>query len=367
NAADESVPVIHNTERGAWKPGEEWNLVEVARIGSADDDGAAAFGNVVDFALDELGRVWVADALRPELRVFDGRGTLVRTVGRRGAGPGELALVAGMDWDARGRLWVLDAGNARFAVYDTSGAALATHRRTATTTVVPWPGGFDAEGRLYDTGSILGTGGALAEVVVRTDTALERADTFRLPRFQPKMFETARSDARRREVAQVNVPFTGTQVWRVDRDGGVWVAETERYRLERFDFGGRKTRAVERESEPLSVTREERDRMLEGYLAFERKGGHVDASKIPRSHPALNSFFFAGGYLWAQPSYRAGTLPSLDVFEPDGRYLGRIQAPVRILAEPAPVVRGDRMAALTRDANDVPVIVLLEIRKSLTR
>jgi hypothetical protein len=57
-----------------------------------------------------------------------------------------------------------------------------------------------------------------------------------------------------------------------------------------------------------------------------------------------------------------GTSP-LDVFDGSGKYLGRIEAPGRLLARPAPVVRGGRMAALTRDEDDVPIVVLLRLEK----
>ncbi len=106
--------------------------MEEARIGTAEDDAEAAFGNVVDFAFDALGRVWVADAQRREIRVFDARGALA---GRKGAGPGELALVAGMDWDAEGGPWVLAPGTRASPSTTPRGALVATHRRAATMAV----------------------------------------------------------------------------------------------------------------------------------------------------------------------------------------------------------------------------------------
>jgi hypothetical protein len=49
------------------------------------------------------------------------------------------------------------------------------------------------------------------------------------------------------------------------------------------------------------------------------------------------------------------------VFDTQGRYLGRLRAPVDVGGSPPPVFRGDRIYAVTRDELDVPYIVRLRI------
>ena len=361
---ESSAAVVHNGTRGAWGAGEEWKLVEVARIGSADADGPAAFANVVDLALDPFGRVWVADGQAQEIRVFDASGAYVRTVGRKGRGPAEFGGISGMDWAPDGRLWVLDGGNARWAVYDTTGALISTQPRTSATTVTPWPGGFDGEGRLYDVGAIPDRDGSFDDVLIRYSTTMVPVDTFRFPRFQGEDFEVRRGTRTNRVVTRATVPFTGIQIGRVDPQGHVWVAVTDRYRLERRPFRGLPDLVVERESRPIHVSRAERDRLVKRYDGFVRQGGRVDVSRIPSTYPPLNSFFFDdSAHLWVQPTSRSGPTSPLDVFDATGKYLGRVEAPGRLSSLPAPVVRGDRLAALTRDEDDVPIVVLMRLQK----
>jgi hypothetical protein len=363
-AREGSTPVVYNGSRGAWKAGEEWKLVQVARIGSADVAGPAMFGNVVDFALDSFGRVWVAEGQLQQIRVFDAAGAHVRTLGRKGGGPAEFGQISGMDWAPDGRLWVLDGGNARFAVYDTSGALVTTYPRNSPTTITPWPGGFDGEGRLYDVGAIPYRDGSFEEVLIRYDTTMVPADTFRFPRFQGENFEVRGGTARNRVVTSANVPFTGRQIWEVDRRGHVWIAITDRYRLERRAFSGPTELVVERESKPVHVSRADRDRIIKSYEWFERRGGKVDPSRIPDTYPALDWFFLDdSARLWVRPASRPSPTSPLDVFDAAGKYLGRVEAPARLLARPAPVVRGDLMAALTRDEDDVPIVVLMRLQK----
>jgi hypothetical protein len=269
-----------------------------------------------------------------------------------------------MDWAPDGRLWVLDGGNARWAVYDTAGALIRTQPRTSMATVTPWPGRFDAAGRLYDVGVIPDRDGSLEHVLVRYTTSMVAADTFRFPRFQGENFEVRGGTTTTRVVTRVTVPFTGIQIWGVDPQGRVWMAVTDRYRLERRAFTGAPELVVEHESRPVRVSHAERERMAQSYQWFERQGGRVDASRIPNHYPPLNSFFVDDSAdLWVQPAARPGPTSPLDVFDAAGKYLGRVEAPGRLLARPAPVVRGNLVAALTHDEDDVPIVLVLRLVK----
>ncbi len=57
---------------------------------------------------------------------FSANGTFDRTIGRRGAGPGELSNAEGIVFASDGALWVRDAANARYSRFDADGTALDT-------------------------------------------------------------------------------------------------------------------------------------------------------------------------------------------------------------------------------------------------
>jgi hypothetical protein len=77
----------------AWKEGQEWRVVPQAVIGGSNE---VEFGDIVDVALDGDGRIWVADGIRNQIQVFTRDGERVRTIGRKGGGPGEFMMLAGM-------------------------------------------------------------------------------------------------------------------------------------------------------------------------------------------------------------------------------------------------------------------------------
>jgi sugar lactone lactonase YvrE len=359
-----AVSVVGNEPRGAWPGGREWRVIEEARIGSVDEGGPEAFANVIDASIDALGRVWVADAQRHQLLVFDSQGTYVRSVGRRGAGPEEFGNIAGMAWDPDERLWVLDAGNARFAVYDTTGKLVSTRPRNSVITASPWPGRFDDSGRMYDLAGEVKPDASVLPLIVRFDSAGQPRDSFRLPRFEPEVFSVTSGDKRNQTITQVGVPFTGHQVWSIDPRGNVWVANTARYRIEQHTFRGGVNRVIERRPRPVRVTRGDRDHMLAGYEDFKRRGGKMDVSRIPDHHPELINFLFDDvGNLWVSPATARDVGRVLDVFAPEGRYLGRVALPVPQRTS-LRAIRSDRMVLISRDSLDVPTVIVMRIQKT---
>jgi hypothetical protein len=352
-----------NTVRGTWKAGQEWRLVPEVRIGSVDGDEAYTFSMVVGLVLDDLNRVWVADYQEQNIRVFDSRGAHVRTIGRKGSGPGEFRSVSGMVRMPDGNVVVLDFGNFRFSVFDTAGALVATHPRKTMISTAPWPGRFDSRGRLYDIAKMRPESSG-EDALVRFDSTFQPVDTFPLPGFEEQTFEISRTQGTNRDVSRVNVPFAASQIWSIDPQGHVWIAVTDRYRVERHSFEGTADRVIEREFTPLPVTAADRRRVLGYNEDFIKKGGKIDVSRIPDTQPALHSFYFDdAGRLWVQPNRPAGEPPVLDVFEPTGRYLGQVQAPPRFAVGPGPVVRGDRMVAVTTDEEGVPTVVVFRIER----
>ena len=345
-------------DRGLWPLGKRWQVTEVSRISSKTEEGPASFGRISDVALDDRGRVWVADALQHDIRVFEADGRHVRSFGGMGGGPAEFLGVAGMDWASDGTLWVLDGGNMRFAVYDTAGNLLTTHRRNNSTVVSPWPLGFDAHGNLYDLVS------ADRGQIVRYGPDLQPRDTFRLPAFELPAFEVVHKKGNATNVTKVVVPFVGVQEWRVDPEGFVWVGVTDRYRIERHRFDGMVDRAIERKVTPSRVTREQRQRALAGHDDFVRQGGRIDASRIPSTLPVFQSFFFDDeGNLWVMRTAGRNQPKPADVFDRAGRYLGEVMLPSRLLPSPAPVVRGNRMVGVVQDDDHVESVVILRLEK----
>lgn len=365
NGQEHSARTIRSRRDEGWPAERAWRLVVTGQIGGALGAGQE-FGRVVDVAIDPAGRVWVADGLQQQIRVFEPNGTFVRSVGRKGSGPAEFLSIAGFDWAPDGTLWVVDGGNARFAVYDTAGQLVATHPRMSTATLAPWPGGFDRHGRLADLGGRQTMGADKVMSLIRISPDRRSVDTLRLPPLREEYFgEITSGDARTRHVRQAPVPFTATQIWGMDPEGYAWIAVTDRYRLERRGFDGQVERVVELQNTPRKVSRAEREQILKNYAWFEQAGGKLDPSRIPDRHPHLQNLFFDDdAHIWVLPTYFQAEKPKIDIFALNGRYLGQFQSPVSFLSRPAPAIRGETVVAVARDSDGVDSVVLMRLHKS---
>lgn len=354
--------VVHNPATPLWSDGEAWELVPELRIGTVDGDGPELFGEMAALAVDGAGRIYVLEGQAQEVRVFGADGAHVRTIGRQGGGPGEFAGALDVELGPDGNLWVADPRNNRASVFDTSGAYLRGHAMPGGFVIIPWPGGFDRHGDYYypvplpsEEGFRLG--------LARFDRALEVEDTLTAPDdpVEREYFDHRSGNS----FARASVPFAGEFRWRLTPDGTLLGVLTGPYRMFELGPAGDTLRTITRAFDPLPVTDADIARARESMAWFLEQGGEVDWSLVPSHKPAIENVFFDDeGNLWVwpvMPAGREGT--ALDVFGPDGRYLGRVTPPVPIAQRPYPVVRDGLMVAVTESELDVPFVVRLRIER----
>lgn len=334
-------------------------LVEELRIGSVSGGGADEFGNAMALQADAAGRIYVADGMSGEIRVFTPEGQHLRSLGGKGGGPGEFRMLSGMGWGPEERLWTMDPTASRLTAFDTAGALAGTVRREKTlSTTLPWNGGLDREGFVYDATTSLAAGDPARErpwLLVRfrsEDDRLVPVDTFVIPSFRADMHETRSEGLRMRS----RVPYSPGQQWRLAPDGSVWIGNTGEYRLGRVSFDGDTLATLTHTRERVPVSAAERD----SAAAADK----LPADRIPGVKPAFRSFFVDDEErVWVEPTLEdEGT--GWDVFSPAGAFLAHVRTPLALATEPpapAPVVRDGRLYALLRDELDVPYVVRLRI------
>ena len=142
--------VVKNPDAPVWDSAAAWRLVEDLRIGAVDGTGPAVFGEIGGMTQDSAGRVYVLDQQAQEIRVFAPDGSYVRTIGRRGGGPGEFRGAFGVVFDRSNNLWTLDVNNARYTLFNDAGVLLRSFHRNAGGVVYPFLGGVDERGVVYD-------------------------------------------------------------------------------------------------------------------------------------------------------------------------------------------------------------------------
>jgi hypothetical protein len=346
--------IVKNPEQGVWDGSSGWRPVEDLRLGSAEGAGPDVFAFPAALEADAAGRLYVLDAQAAQVRVFGPDGTHVRSLGRQGHGPGELAQPIGFALAPDGAVWVVDPRNRRYTVWDSTGALRESVRRDNDLATAPWPGRFDRRGRLWDVGPSSGQAGS-APTLLRRDGAESAAAAFSLPAVSPEQFSTTSGPVS----SSVPVPFSPRMEWALDPDGRVWSGVTGSYRLAHWQPGGDTLRVVERPAAPVLVSDAERDSLPAQLKWFTDQGGKVDLSRVPRNKPAFSSLFTDDrGWVWVRPSVPAGTSgTALDVFDPEGRYHGRVTIPIVVMEGMPLIVRGDRIYTVTLNDEGVPQVV----------
>ena len=370
--------VVSNPAEGLWAAGEAWTAVEDLRIGTVGGDPDYQFGQVGSVAIGSTGEIFVSDRQAGEVRVFSREGTLIRTIGEPGSGPGQFGtgpleiMVSAGD-----TLLVPDTGNRRISRFLPDGTYLGS-TRIEVEVGQPLRFGWNAESR------------AMAVQLRRVGTASRPV--------------TAEADAIRRVTSSgafadtlLSVPagglfaaggairyFTAEPVWDVSDSGTVVFAVNDRYRIAYHDREGKPRRVVTLPFE----RREIGDRDIRTLLAY-LDGIWLERGQ-PRSRlPELRSrvgfaehfpafYAFQTGFrgsLWVQPIRYPGDLtdeevehynffeefgtPEWNVFDEQGRYLGDVVMPPRF--QPRLFV-GDEIYGVWRDDLDVQYIVRLRLR-----
>ena len=354
--------VVHNTDDPLWGPEEEWRVVEDLRIGSATSDGPDLFGLVYSFDVDAWGRIFVLDDQAQEVRVFDRDGAFVRTVGRKGGGPGEFTQAGSVGLSRDGKIWVMGMGKGSVSIFDTAGTYLRDERtKTGGMVFKPYPGRFDPMGRYNVVVPRIGEEGDISFALARFDQDFTPIDTIPVPEDPVKreIFELVNEEGT--SMTRAGVPFQGSLVWRFSRSGTLWTLVTDRYEFAEIAADGGTLRRVAKEHGSIPVSSAEREEALEGLDWFRNQGGKIDPSKIPTSKPPTVHFFLDDeGNLWVQRgaanSEDEGRL--FDILDPEGRYLGTLRLPFSLQSLTAePLVRDGTLYGITSDELGVPYLV----------
>lgn len=343
-----------------------FELAEELRLGSVGEPGPTLFGDVTSIEVGGDGSLYVLDSRAFEVRVFDRDGAHLRSFGREGSGPGEWLNPAALRWGPDGHLWVVDLGNDRYSVYTAEGAHVADRRRPLLSYMMPWHGGFDVGGRLWDSFNLFTGDRAELLGLVRLDDDLSPVDTLVVGPVESDYFENPQGTSR------AHIPFTPYLLFAFDPSGGYWVGDATAYRLRRISRAGDTLASIEHPYEPVPVEREELDEALEDLERFRLRGWTLDPTRMPGVKPAFGAFFLDDeGRVWVVRHQPGDALelpmPStrLDVFDPTGTFLGRAVAPMGLeLYDPHPIVRDGRLYGVATDDLGVEHVVVVRVRRA---
>lgn len=343
------VSVVRN-HAPQWSPGQGWLFVEEFRVGEDEDDFLA---DAPALALGPRGVLALLDIGANEVRLYDAGGALITRFGSEGQGPGEFRSPFAMGWDGDERLWIANAFDGRFNVYDVEGefaksAPRPIHGRNAKISRLV----FTEDGsRFWDEKNR--PDGAPSPILI--DTAGVVVDS--TPTIPHEPFpEGARGIVLRRGTAfftLTDLNFLPRTRWAIHPSGLRWSTAVGDTRLFLTDPEGDTLQVVHREHAARQITGRWRRLVAEA----ERESG---ADPAWFSRPLVQSLAVTSdGYVVVavvgEPHLAS---EALEVYSPEGVFLGRIDLDFPLDRLARMEIRQGRVAVVARLEYDIPVVIV---------
>lgn len=318
-------------------------------------------------AVDGAGRTYVADQKPAVIKVYSSDGTLVRTIGHEGGGPGEfrapfIAVHGGF-------LVVHDPRESRTSVFDTAGTFL----RSWNSSCCFWAAiQVDTAARV-SIPTIASEGRQPTVDYVRYGLDGATLDTLAIPRGpEPEMVRLEAGSGRERRMMAMVAPLSRYGVMDLHPQGGAVYGFAERYELVRTARGGDSTLVFGRAWTPEGIADSVRLAAVERQVArFARDWDEatlrqaMDAADVPTEAPPYSAVSVDGtGHIWVRVGADDGLLPTrFDVFAPSGAWLGRVTMNAAIPRFGAVRWTADALYAVMEDEEGVPAIHRFRIHR----
>ncbi|MCC6246128.1 MAG: 6-bladed beta-propeller [Gemmatimonadaceae bacterium] len=303
-----------------------WTLTELRRIGGADS-GAGAFNRVApsSVATDGRTRIAVLDTDNENrVHVFDSSGAVIRTMGGRGAGPGETTYPDGLRFEDDGSLAVFDYAKMALVRFDSGGAP--QRERSV------------ASGRGQLSGAPRVTGDVMWVLLDRMDSV---SQIRRLERWSPQdtlvIDSTVEVKPKMHRFTCIGLalsPLFSPEIeWSTIGARDVAVTTQSTYVVNIYR-DGRLIRSVRRPVVPTATRPEDAARLYPDGLKVGFDGGECVtpsaeiAEKVgmaPTLPVVRSSLMAPDGSLWVARYTLKGETPSVDVFSPAGQYEGTLR------------------------------------------
>ena len=373
----------------------EGRAQDVFRVGENEVREEEQFARIAATAFDDADNLYVLDSQNNRITVFDANGKFVRSIGRKGQGPGELGFPLGLAVTNDRHLVVMDLGNRAFVVYGPDGTYIRN---------IPLDRELGIGGRFmmpHPKGGVvfaLNPGLSVRNGAPQMDTTgikvywlqslAEGATPTLLTRVpEPKMetkVEGSPGSGRVMVMRQAPPAFTPQLNLALTADGSLVINNTADYHLDVLGANGQVARRMRRPYSPRKVTEADKDAERKRRAELLASGGgtrvmvggggggvrteQVTREALDRAREGLRNLEFAetvpvvlslytdpAGRIWVLRSGAApGRPPVIDIVGVGGRYLGTVQG------EPLPssVSRSGLAAYIGTSELDVPIVTV---------
>jgi len=274
-------------------------------LGGPDAQGDQAFDMVRSFVVDDAGTIYVLEQRAAHVKVFDASGKYLRTISRKGQGPGELEYPMTLSLNrATGELAVQQQTRG-IVFFKTDGTFL---RQLSLKGILAGRARLDSRGQIY-----------VIDIIM--DAENSRYATKKLAP-DGSVLATISETPTPTGPGNTTLAFIPVAYFLLDRDDRFIYGYPQTYEIQIYGPAEAKVvRKITREYDPVAVTEEDK---------AERKKdvppGYNRVLEFPKHHPAFTRFFLSDlGHLFVQTYEKSdGGKLIHDVFDAESRFIGRI-------------------------------------------
>ena len=280
-------------------------LKEELLIGGPEAKGQEVFDDIGEFVVDDAGNFYISDRKEDHIKVFDGAGRYLRTIGRHGQGPGEFEGIAGLSIvSLTGELVVYDVLQMRFSFFKTDGTYVRDLRYEE-----PRLGyaRLDSKGNVYASATIFDM-----------ETFRSEEKTIYLNREATDPFMLTKEE-RVSEPNKIEI-FMPKPFWTLDFSDNFIYGHSREYEIQFFKAGTHKLfKKIRKVYDPIPVSEDD-------IKEFRKPEFSSISMVFAKEHAAFRPFFISDtGHLFVETYEKAGDGYFIhDIFDKDGRLLARM-------------------------------------------
>jgi hypothetical protein len=302
---ENGMTVIYNPKTPAPVPGTKTRLVlnEALTIGKTEP----LFSDLIDIAVDDRGEIYGLDRKEARISVFNSQGALVRTIGKKGQGPGELQGPREIRITPQQEIMITDS-NARQLVFFTLQGQFLRNVSTARLQFFNRP-------RADSRGDIV------------TDVSIvDQEYTAQLKKLGPSLEpKFTISSVALLKYPNFN-PFFPRFTYEIGKDDIIIWGLPTKYEIHIWSREGKPLRKIVKDYDPVMITEDEKKERTKGLIT---SGINIVWPKYHNDYDFL--FLDDEGRIFVKTFEKLEDKKTFyhDVFDNEGRYFARVALPTR--------------------------------------
>ena len=339
---EKGIPVVYNPKKPVPPKGSPSYLVlkQDLVLGNQTENEEYMFSDLRSIHVDDRENIYVLDWKEINIKVFDINGKHVRTIGKRGQGPGEMSMPVKMEITPENILIIDDMGNTKLIFYSLDGTCLKEIPTGKVWSTIAFK--FDSRGNIYGDTRIYG-----------------EEMTSELKKFVSDFKPTATiASFKNKRVSSMTQAFPPRFSFNVTRnDNLIWLISSK-YELTVVNSEGKTIKKIVKAHDPVRITSKIKKWLIK--KAFGRRGIPPGKTfKVPTHFPPVYYFIVDDErrifVCTCEYEEKEGIYYIYyDVFDAEGRYIARFSHPER---EMVFVAKKNKLYCLERESKEgIPLV-----------